>query len=230
MKKIFITGVLLLVLLISALCVNKIMDSAQNDEGSKVLTLGAVAIYEGEESQELTSQEQAQAESLIVRDKPMALEAVLFLGWNREVAQEMLNRQDMAGRLVIPSAGISVALFTDGPGEDEAQVRQDICDREDSAAFFTDGLGMLIADHNNQTFSTLGQIQTGDKAVILRGHSIVTLQCSLVADGYNYGKGILDGDGYYFTSYEDYVCYTCKEDWNNVRVVCFKVLDEDYVI
>ena len=70
----------------------------------------------------------------------------------------------------------------------------------------------------------------GDKAVILRGHSIVTLQCSLVDDGYNYGKGILDGDGYYFTSYEDYVCYTCKEDWNNVLVVCFEVLDEDYVI
>ncbi len=229
MKKFLITAVFILLVVGTALCVNKIQDSRSGSDASEAQALGTQTIYPAE-SPGLAPLESAQAESMIVRDKPMALEAVLFLGRNREVAQEMLNREYMAGRLIIPSAGINVALFTDGPGEDEAEVRQDICDREDSAAFFTDGLGMLIADHNNQSFSVLGQVQTGDKAVLLRGHSIVTLQCSLVDDGYNYGKGILDGDGYYFTSYEDYVCYTCKEDWNNVLVVCFTILDEDYVI
>lgn len=229
MKKFLITVVMLLLVFGTALCVNKIQDSRSGSDTGEAQTLRAQAVYPAE-STGLAPLESAETESLAVRDKPMALEAVLFLGKNREVAREMLERQDMAGRLVIPSAGINVALFIDSQTENVAQLRQEICDREDSAAFFTDGLGMLIADHNNQSFSALGQVQTGDKAVILRGHSIVTLQCSLVDDGYNYGKGILDGDGYYFTSYEDYVCYTCKEDWNNVLVVCFTVLDEDYVI
>lgn len=229
MKKLFITASFLIVLLGSAFCVNKIYDTVTAAAGTEVWAVEAMPIYM-EESSGLAPLEAASAESLVVRDKPMALEAVVFLGRNREVAEEMLRRSGMAGRLVVPSAGIDVALFTDGPGADEAEIRQNICDQQDSAAFFTDGLGMLIADHNNQAFSVLNQVQLGDKAVILRGHSIVTLECSLITDGYNYGKGILDEDGYYISSYEDYICYTCKEDWNNVRVVGFSILDEDYVI
>lgn len=229
MKKLFITASFLIVLLGAAFCVNKIYDTVTATAGTEVWAVEAMPIYM-EESSGLAPLEAASAESLVVRDKPMALEAVVFLGRNREVAEEMLRRSGMAGRLVAPSAGIDVALFTDGPGADEAEIRQNICDQQDSAAFFTDGLGMLIADHNNQAFSVLNQVQLGDKAVILRGHSIVTLECSLITDGYNYGKGILDEDGYYISSYEDYICYTCKEDWNNVRVVGFSILDEDYVI
>lgn len=229
MKKLYITAAFLLLIMVTAIFVNKLQDSRSSFSDAGAEALGTQTLYPAD-SRELSALDSAGTESMAVRDKPMALEAVLFLGRNREVAQEMLERQDMAGRLVIPSAGIDVALFIDSQEENVAKLRQDICDREDSAAFFTDGLGMLIADHNNQSFSRLGQVQTGDKAVILRGHSILTLQCSLVDDGYNYGMGILDGDGYYFTSYEDYVCYTCKEDWNNVLVVCFRVLDEDYVI
>lgn len=229
MKKLFITASFLIVLLGAAFCVNKIYDTVTAAAGTEVWAVEAMPIYM-EESSGLAPLEAASAESLVVRDKPMALEAVVFLGRNREVAEEMLRRSGMAGRLVVPSAWIDVALFTDGPGADEAEIRQNICDQQDSAAFFTDGLGMLIADHNNQAFSVLNQVQLGDKAVILRGHSIVTLECSLITDGYNYGKGILDEDGYYISSYEDYICYTCKEDWNNVRVVGFSILDEDYVI
>lgn len=229
MKKLLITVSFLFVLLGTAFCVNKIYDIFTADAGAQVVAVEVMPVYMSDSSG-LAPLEDASAESLVVRDKPMALEAVLFLGRNREVAEEMLSRPGMAGRLVIPGAGIDVALFTDGPGADEAEIRQNICDMQDSAAFFTDGLGMLIADHNNQSFSVLPQVQLGDKAVILRGHSIVTLECSLVTDGYNYGKGILDRDGYYITSYEEYICYTCKEDWNNVSVVGFRVLDEDYVI
>lgn len=229
MKKLFITAAFLLVVVGSAFCVNRISDALNGDDGEQPSAAGAVPIYYKEQD-EFSASDSAAAASGVVRDKPMALEAVLFLGRNREVAAEMLSRSGMAGRLVIPAAGIDVALFTDGPGADEAEIRQNICDMQDSAAFFTDGLGMLIADHNNQAFSALPQVQLGDKAVILRGHSIVTLECSLVTDGYNYGKGILDEDGYYITSYEEYICYTCKENWNKVSVVGFRVLDEDYVI
>ena len=229
MKKFLITAVLLFLVLAAALCVNKIQDSRSSSDTDEDQTMRAQSIYPAESAgpAPLAS---AATDSMIVRDKPMALEAALFLGKNREVAQEMLERQDMAGRLIVPSAGIDVALFIDGQEANMAQLRQEICDREDSASFFTDGLGMLIADHNNQSFSNLGLVQIGDKAVILRGHSIVTLECDLVADGSNYGMGILDSEGYYFTSYEDYICYTCKEDWNNVLVTGFRVLDEDYVI
>ena len=239
MKKLLITAAFLLFITGTALAANKVQDLRSGPDSREPQTVeaqtigarntGAQTIYPGQNSAAETS-ETGGWESMTVRDKPMALEAALFLGRNREVAQEMLSRQDMAGRLIIPSAGIDVALFIDGQEENVAQLRQEICDREDSAAFFTDGLGMLIADHNNQAFSLLSQVQTGDKAVILRGHSIVTLECDLLADGNNYGKGILDEEGFYFTSYEDYICYTCKEDWNNVLVAGFKVLDEDYII
>ena len=229
MRKFFITAAFLIFILGAAFCANGLMDVFAGEGTEEPSTVDARPVYMADEFlQDLTGG--TQEESLAVRDKPMALEAVLFLGRNREVAEEMNRRSGMSGRLIIPTAGIDVALFSDGPGEDEAEIRQNICDQPDSAAYFTDGLGMLVADHNNQSFSSLTQVQQGDKALILRGHSILTLECSLVTDGYNYGKGILDADGYYITSYEEYVCYTCKEDWNNVSVVGFKVLDEDYVI
>jgi len=165
-----------------------------------------------------------------VTDKPMSLEAVLFLGRNRQTAAEKEQRFGMAGRLVIPGAGIDVALFTDGPGATEAEKRQAICDAEDSAALFSDGAGDLIGDHNNQAFSRLGNVQLGDRAFVLRGHSILSLECDLIMTGHNYGRGIVDDQGYYVSSYTDYICYTCEDSWNNVSIVGFKILDEDYVI
>ena len=197
MKKLLITAAFLLFITGTALAANKVQDLRSGPDSREPQTVeaqtigarntGAQTIYPGQNSAAETS-ETGGWESMTVRDKPMALEAALFLGRNREVAQEMLSRQDMAGRLIIPSAGIDVALFIDGQEENVAQLRQEICDREDSAAFFTDGLGMLIADHNNQSFSLLSQVQTGDKAVILRGHSIVTLECDLLETGIITGR------------------------------------------
>lgn len=165
-----------------------------------------------------------------LRDKPMSPEAAVFLGRNRQVEQEISGKPGMVGRLVIPGVGINVALYTNGEGATEEEMLQNLCDREDAAAFFCDGMGYLIADHNNQSFRVLDGVSLGDKAFILRGHSILSLECDLKMDGHNYGKGIVDAEGNYVSSLSDYVCYTCQDSWNNVSVVGFRVLDEDYVI
>ena len=165
-----------------------------------------------------------------LRDKPMAPEAVVFLGRNRQVEQEIRSTPGMMGRLVIPGVGINVALYIDGEGETEMEKLQNICDREDSAAFFCDGIGYLIADHNNQAFQPLSNVSLGDKAFILRGHSILSLECDLRMSGHNYGQGIVDEEGNYVSAYSDYICYTCEDNWNNVSIAGFKVVDEDYVI
>lgn len=222
MKKLFIMAGFMLVLLGTAFCVGKAAGGQETAEASgreqRALSLGA-------------DHEQGGVEQLSVfKDKPMALETVLLLGRNREAAEEKERRAGMAGRLLVPSAGIDVALFIDGPGADEAEKRQNICDLEDGAALFSDGYGDLIADHNNQAFSLLGNVQPGDRAYILRGHSILTLECSLVMKGHNYGEGVVDEDGLLVSSYTDYICYTCEDNWNNVGIAGFSVVDEDYVI
>lgn len=166
----------------------------------------------------------------LLRDKPMSLEAAVFLGRNRQVEREISAHSGMIGRLVIPGVKIDVALYTDGEGATEMEKLQNICDREDAAAFFDDGAGYLIADHNNQAFRVLDGVSLGDRAFILRGHSILSLECDLKMDAHNYGKGIVDAEGHYVSALSEYVCYTCQDSWNNVSVVGFRVLDEDYVI
>ena len=47
----------------------------------------------------------------------------------------------MAGRLLIPSVGIDVALFLWGEGEDEDVMRQNVTDNLDSAMLYSDGVG-----------------------------------------------------------------------------------------
>ena len=159
--------------------------------------------------------------------KPVSPEVQALTGLNKQTAEEKNRREYMTGRLVIPSANVNVALFSDGDGEDEAQIRQAICDAEDSAAIYSDGIGIIIADHNNQAFQSLSEVQPGDRAYILRGESILSLECEITFDGHNDGEGVTDADGIPATFYADYICYTCGTDWTNIKIVGFKVIDED---
>ena len=159
--------------------------------------------------------------------KPISPEVQALIGQNEQTALERNRREYMTGRLVIPSASVNVALFSDGEGADEAQIRQAICDAEDSAAIYSDGIGIVIADHNNQAFRLLSEVQPGDKAYILRGESILSLECEVTFDGINSGEGVTDADGIPATLYAEYICYTCTTDWMNVKVVGFRVIDED---
>ena len=160
--------------------------------------------------------------------KPISPEVKALMGKNAQTAEERNRREYMTGRLVIPSAAVDVALFSDGVGEDEAQIRQAICDAEDSAAIYSDGIGIVIADHNNQAFQFLSEVQPGDRAYILRGESILSLECEITFDGLNSGMGVTDADGIPATFYADYICYTCTTDWTNVKIVGFNVIDEDF--
>lgn len=170
--------------------------------------------------------------------KPVSSEVQALLEQNQEVWRDIHRRDGMEGRLLIPSAGINVALFTwidipvvvDG-GQDKIieQVRQAIVDNEDSAALYNDGYGNIIADHSNQSFSKLSAVSVGDEAYLLAGDHIVSLCCDMVTDGTNTGNGITGKDGKPANEGEDYTCYTCLEDWTHVLIVGFKITDQDSI-
>ena len=220
MRKLLLCFAFLLVLFSAAFCAGKFYEQLYPAPAAEAST--PTPVSEAEDTAALALPP--------LRDKPMSPEAVVFLGRNRQVEQEISGKPGMVGRLVIPSVGINVALYTDGEGATVEEMLQNICDREDSAAFFCDGMGYLIADHNNQAFQVLDNVSLGDRAFILRGHSILSLACDLKMDGHNYGKGIVDAEGNFVSALSDYVCYTCQDNWNNVSVVGFRVIDEDYVI
>ena len=159
--------------------------------------------------------------------KPISPEVQALMPRNLEVYAEKLEREYMAGRLLIPSAEIDVALFLWGEGENEDVMRQNVTDNVDSAMLYSDGIGQIIADHSNQDFATLPLVQTGDAAYILTGDFILTLRCDLTIDGINTGFGITDADGYPVSADEDFVCYTCGEDWVNIKIVGLQETDED---
>ncbi len=157
---------------------------------------------------------------------PPEIEALLDK--NAQVWLEKHERQWMIGRLIVPDSGIDVAVFIHGWGEDAADIRQNVCDAEDSAILYSDGVGNIIADHNNQGFINLPNVKKGDVAYILAGDCIVTLECDLVTDGINTGEGITDLENRWVSAEEDYTLYTCGEDWVNIKIAGFKEVDEDH--
>lgn len=159
--------------------------------------------------------------------KPISQAVLNLMPRNLEVYREKTEREYMAGRLLIPSAGIDVALFLWGEGESEDVMRQRVTDNVDSAMLYSDGIGQIIADHSNQDFATLPQVAVGDAAYILTGDFILTLRCDLTVDGINTGFGITDTEGYPVSANEDFICYTCGEDWVNIKIVGLQQTDED---
>ena len=159
--------------------------------------------------------------------KPISEEVKALLDENEEVWVEKHLRNYMVGRLIIPAADINVAVFVHGYGADAAEIRQNVCDAEDSAILYSDGVGNIIADHNNQGFINLPLVELGDLAYIVAGDCIITLECDLVTDGINTGNGITDKDGKWVSAEEDFTFYTCGEDWINVKIAGFKEVDED---
>lgn len=121
---------------------------------------------------------------------------------NETVLEEMANRPGMVGRLVIPSVGVNVALFS---GSNQA-----IVDAQDSAAYFSAGNSMVIGDHWNQGFTKIKSCAVGTKAYIYRGDSIETLTCTNVCRGINNDYDILYEDGTSATTGSWLLMYTCN--------------------
>lgn len=117
------------------------------------------------------------------------------------------------GRLYVPDAKIDVALYSGNS--------QSICDRRDSANIYSLGLieGKTIADHNNQEFSKLFSVRVGMRGYIqLENGDIINIECTDVFNGHNTGPDLTDEDGNSVMGTSDYLMYTCRNGWQNIRV------------
>lgn len=147
------------------------------------------------------------------------------------IEQELRTRPNMYGRLLIPGVGIDVAIImpTSASSQDEYYRQcQIITDTKDSACLLTDRLvygtgNHVIADHSNQDFRTLPNVTVGMRAQIIRKDQTINLICSTAFNGHNYGV-ITDLQGNDCETIADYICYTCQDNWQNVRVVGFNVV------
>ena len=120
---------------------------------------------------------------------------------------------DFYGRLYVPDAKIDVALYLG--------YAQGICDRQDSANFFSFGLdeGKTIADHNNQEFSKLFSVEVGTLGYIeLENGDIINIVCTDVFNGHHDGTYIVDENWVNIMNVADYMMYTCRDSWRNVRI------------
>lgn len=120
---------------------------------------------------------------------------------------------DFYGRLYIPDAKIDVALYS---GNSQA-----ICDRQDSANIYSLGMieGKTIADHNNQEFSKLFSVNVGTRGYIqLENGDIINIECTDVFNGHNTGNDLTDDEGNSVIGASDYLMYTCRNGWRNIRI------------
>lgn len=123
------------------------------------------------------------------------------------------------GRLHVPSANISVALYR---GDS-----QSITDRIDSANIFTWSYsnGFTIADHNTQEFAKLFNVEVGTKGYIERkSGNVINIKCVDVFNGNNTGKYIVDTNGVDAADRTDYMMYTCVDNWKNVRIFLWEII------
>ena len=117
------------------------------------------------------------------------------------------------GRLYVPDAKIDVALYVGWA--------QGICDRQDSANIFSFGLdeGKTIADHSTQEFRKLFSVRVGTQGYIeLKNGDIINIVCTDIFNGHNIGYAITDEDGNNVMDVADFMMYTCRNDWRNVRI------------
>ena len=130
-----------------------------------------------------------------------------------------------AGRIEIPSAGISVPLYFVRLEIDDVMR---IVNAPDSAAFFRfkDRIP-VIADQNDQGFANLKNIHKGDIAVAAfeDGHS-GKYECNCVCYGTCTGSDILDNEGFSIagTVTADLIMYTCVDGWQNVLLTYWKAV------
>ena len=145
----------------------------------------------------------------------------LFANHEKEKGQRrykyvFLGPEGTAGRLVIPSVGISVAVNL--PGED-AQLT---ADEPDSACWMEYGYGQnpVIGDHVNQEFSALSLVKPGDTCTLVKGGRPYEYRCLSVGYGSNIETDVLDSSGVsIFQREEDKLfLYTCANGWRYVFI------------
>lgn len=122
------------------------------------------------------------------------------------------------GRLIIPSAGINVGLYY--------SCSQTVCDRSDSACWINPDFisGAVIADHCDQSFSTLSSISSGDTGyVVFTDNTVVKIECSCSMRGHNTGDRLTDCNNDTINDC-DFAMYTCAETAYNVHICSWNII------
>ena len=96
-------------------------------------------------------------------------------------------------------------------------------DNIETAAYLMYGTSPVIADHNNQSFSTLKDCSIGMKAFIKYENSVEIYECIKVDIGRNDHRYIYDGDGNNAYEYDSNILslYTCRDNWANIYLIKF---------
>lgn len=140
------------------------------------------------------------------------------------VKSEISVRPGMIGRLIVPDANIDVALFYASAVTSSAEAVQAITDAADSCAYITDFIPgtTVLADHNTQSFRGLFQVSVGTTGMIITETGVIDIVATQVFDGHNYGT-LTDSFGTPISNVATYTAYTCRDVWQNVRIVGFNV-------
>lgn len=137
-------------------------------------------------------------------------------------AAEWCSDANHFARLYIPAADINVGLLY----EWDWTQRQDDCDRQDTACVYSNVYGhYIIADHKTQAFQNLINVEEGDYIFFLYGDHYDWFVCTAVFDGHNAEYYVADADWNNIEADYDWLCYTCLDWWQNIRVVAFKKVE-----
>ncbi|MBR0510006.1 MAG: hypothetical protein IJJ85_07790 [Clostridia bacterium] len=105
---------------------------------------------------------------------------------------------------------------------------QKVVDAPDSAAYFWfKDVMPVIADHNDQSFSTLHRVKKGDVAFVANADGGVgKYVCNCVCYGTNTGTDLLDNEGFSIadTVTASLIMYTCCDNWQNVLLTYWKAI------
>ncbi len=173
-----------------------------------------------DESTAVPAQHKGETSVLIGKEPYSRLRSVR----SRPLAETPFGIEGTAGRLVIPSAGINVALNL--PGEDA----QATADAEDSACWmeYPGDLNGVIGDHVNQDFSVLFGVRPGDVCTIYKNGKEHHYVCVSTDYGSNIETDVLGADGEsLFMRGEDRLCmYTCANGWRHIFVTEWQITDD----
>ena len=126
-----------------------------------------------------------------------------------KVQTEMSSRSGMLGRLYIPDADISVAIFPEGSDS------QAVVDAKDSAVSIMRNGSYLIGDHDYQGFSNTKSVVAGySYAYFVDGTTIQTYICKDAGVGSRTSGDIFTSTGTsVFNFYDGFSTYTCNGAW-----------------
>lgn len=135
------------------------------------------------------------------------------------------DRLGTRGRLYLPTINLNVALNDANVYKDGNYNAQDIVDAKDSAAYYTYGKKITIADHNYQGFKKLNNLKIGDNSYIkLKNGKVETYKLIDKFIGKNTVADLVNQDGISVQKMNgDLVMYTCYGSNSIVITIWTKV-------